>query len=235
MTIHIAVIHEAIADFVIATELADRVLLEPVTWLRDQDLNDCRIWHSETTAGRGLTWTGIKKLSSDAKIRGHGHFRPRGGGPAEPAEDDARAARKAILFILEEFPEIDAIVLIRDQDKYPDRRAGFEQARNEEHGLPVVVGVAVLEREAWILSGFSPDPEDEQEDMRLRAVRQRIGLDPRTRSHEVRDPKLALTELTADDRERERQCWARTPLERGADNGLADFLADVRLRLTVLF
>ncbi len=239
MTMQIAVIHEATADFVIATELADRVLLEPETWLRDQNLDDCRIWHHETSAGRALTWTGVKKLSSDARIRGHGHFRPRGGGPPEPAEDDARSARKAILFVLEEFPEIDAIVLIRDQDKYPDRRAGYGQARNEEHSVPIVVGIAVLMREAWVLSGFSPDPEGVQEDTRLRAVRRRLGLDPRTRSHEVRDPKRALTALTADDRDRERHCWTLTPLDtlrdRGQDNGLADYLAEVQARLAGLF
>ncbi len=239
MTIQIAVIHEAPADFVTATELADRVLLEPESWLRDQNLDDCRIWHHETSAGRALTWSGIKKLSTDAKIRGHGHFRPRGGGSPEPGENDARSARKAILFVFKEYPKIDAIVLIRDQDKYPDRRAGYEQARNEKHSVPIVVGIAVLMREAWILSGFSPDPADEAEDARLRAVRRRLGLDPRTRSHDISDPKRALTELTADDRARERRCWLDPSLatlrERGQDNGLAEFLDDVTARLAPLF
>ena len=239
MTMQIAVVYEAPADFVIATGLADRVLLEAVVWLKDQDLNDCRVWHHETTAGRGLTWAGIKKLSSDAKIRGHGHFRPRGGGPGEPAEDDARSARKAILFVLEEFPEIDAIVLIRDQDKYPDRRAGLAQARNEGHAVPVVIGIAVLEREAWILSGFDPDLEDEVEAASLRAARKRLGLDPRAKSHEIRDPKRALRELTDGDPARERRCWFDTSLptlrERGRDNGLAEYLDDVAARLSPLF
>jgi len=238
MTIQIAVVHEANADFIIATDFADRVLFESVMWLRDQNFDDCRVWHSETVTGRALTWAGIKKLSSDAKIRGHGHFRPRGSGPNEPGANDAKSARKAILFVLKEFPGIDAIVLIRDQDNYRDRRLGFAQARDEVHStIPVVVSLAVLMREAWVLSGFNPESDEEL--ARLQAARQRLGLDPRTRSHEVRDPKLALRELTAGDPERERQCWVSTPLdtlrERGTDNGLTDFLADVRLRLAVLF
>ena len=63
----------------------------------------------------------------------------------------------------------------------------------------------------------------------------KLKFDPRTRSHEVRDPKRTLLELTQGDRERERRCWLDTSLEtlrrRGADNGLADFLGEVRLRL----
>ena len=246
MTMQIAVVHEAAADFVIATDLADRVLLESVHWLRDQDLNDCRVWHHETSDGRALTWAGIKKLAIDVRIRGHGYFRPRGGGPAEPAEDDARSARKAILYVLEEFPEIDAIVLTRDQDKYPDRRAGLDQARNEGHSIPIVVGVAIVEREAWILCGLHS--EHEAETAKIATARARLGFDPCLRSHELtafgddsakRSAKRALHELTAGDPDRERRCWFDTPLptlrDRGQDNGLAEFLDDVQLRLTPLF
>ena len=82
------------------------------------------------------------------------------------------AARKAILYLRREFPGLDAIVLLRDRDKQPLRRFGFEQARREDHGgLPIVVGLAVPMREAWVLSGYETD-DDEAE--LLEAVRTRL-------------------------------------------------------------
>ena len=247
MTRHIAVVHEAESDFVTATDLADRVLQESVGWLRDVDIRDCRVWFSESREGRRLTWTGIKKMAKAAKVRGHGHFRRRGGDPGNPGEDDARAARRAILYLLEEFPDLDAIILIRDRDKYPDRRAGLEQARAEDHGgIPIVIGLAVVEREAWVLCGFHP--VDEAEVAMITAARQRLGFDPCLRSHELtaygedaakRSAKRALHELTAGDLDRERRCWLHPALPtlrgRGAENGLADYLGDVRDRLVGLF
>ena len=231
MSLRLAVVFEHANDFATATELADRVLLENVDWLDDELLKYQRTWIGDI-AGEGLTWAGIKKLARKAAIDAVGHF---GGKPGEP---DAVAALRAIRYLRFALPDLSAVMLIRVQDNQPLRRVRLEQARGEvRDGFPVVVGLAVLMREAWVLSGF--DPTDELELARLQASRQRLGLDPRTRSHEVRDPKRALTELTGDDRDRERHCWARTPLdalrERGADNGLADFLDDVRSRLAGLF
>ena len=231
MSLRLAVVFEHANDFATATELADRVLLESVGWLDDELLRYQRTWIGDI-AGEGLTWAGIKKLARKAAIDAVGHFR------GKPGEPDAVAALRAIRYLRFALPDLSAVILIRDRDNQPLRRVGLEQARGEiDDGFHVVVGLAVLMREAWVLSGF--DPEGDEEIARLQAARQRLGLDPRTRSHEVRDPKLAPRELTVGDPERERHCWARTPLdtlrERGTDNGLTDFLADVRLRLAVLF
>ena len=231
MTLRFAVVYEDTADFDIATELADRVLCDAVGWLREQNLDDCRTWLGKSHAGDELSWTGVKHLSRDAGVRGHGHFAGVRGAA------DAVATRKAILYLRREFPGLDAILLVRDRDNQPLRRFGFEQARREDHGgLPIVVGLAVPMREAWVLCGYEPD-EDEAE--LLEAVRTRVKFDPRTRSHDVADPKRALHELTASDPERERRCWFDTPLttlrERGEDNGLAEFLEDIAARLTPLF
>ena len=232
MSRQVAVVYEGPSDFRIATELADRVVVEAIPWMADDDLEFQRTWLDRSNAGLRLVWAGIDELAREAGVTVSGLY------DEEPGEPDAHAASRAILYLQREFPDLEAILLVRDQDDQPLRRRGLEQAR-KKHGtvVPVVVGLAVLMREAWVLSGF--DPVDDEELTRLQADRQRLGLDPRIRSHEVRDPKLALRELTGDDRERERQCWARTPLdtlrERGADNGLTDFLADVRLRLAVLF
>jgi hypothetical protein len=169
-----------------------------------------------------------------------GHF---GGQPAFP---DARAARRAIAYLVKELPDIDAIMLIRDQDDQPERREGLEQARTHDRsGMRVVVGLAVVERESWVVSGF--EPQHDSESSRLEAERRTLGFDPSLQSHELtackadtalRSPKRVLRALSGDDRDRERRCWWETSLEvlrtRGGGNGLADYLREVRERLAPL-
>jgi hypothetical protein len=240
MSLRFAVVHEAVADFETATELADRVLCQAIGWLDEELLVHQRTWLAASAAGHRLTWKGIKQLALDAGITIQGHFE------GEPPLADEAAARRAILFLREEFPGLDAIVLIRDQDDQPERRDGLERARNPDHGgLVIVVGLAVVERECWVLSGY--DPQDEAETARLEAERKNLGFDPRTRSHELtackndlakRSPKRVLRALSGDDRDRERRCWreAALPLlhERGAENGLAAYLQEVATRLAGL-
>lgn len=239
MTYRFAVVYEAEADFRTATELADRVLLEVADWLDAEHLDDTRVWLPADTQGRALTWTGLKKAATEAGIRPHGHF---GGEPGLP---DAAAARRAIDYVLKEYRNIDAIILVRDQDHQPNRWDGLEQARGEHHGkTEIVVGLAIVMREAWVMSGF--DPVGHEETARLDAERQTLGLDPRQRSHEltakdeqaIRSPKRVLRSLSGADRDRERKCWAITSLkvlrERGDKNGLAAYLHEIRDRLARL-
>jgi hypothetical protein len=240
MSLRFAVVHEAEADFRTATELADRVLLEAIDWLDEDLLVGQRTWLAETAGGRRLTWKGIKRLARDAGIRAHGHF------DGEPGLPDAAAARRAILLLLEVVPDLNAIVLIRDQDDEPERREGLEQARTQDHsGMVIVVGLAVVEREAWVISGF--DPQGEAEEARLQAERAQLGYDPRTRSHDLtackddnatNSPKRVLRALCGDDWDRQRLCWCDIPLEvlreRGGGNGLTAYLREVRERLAPL-
>lgn len=241
MTRRIAVVHEAEADFTTATELADRVIVQAVAWMTDDDIVPAREWLEFTPDGLRLSWTGIDNLALDAGIRVRGHF---GNDPAEP---DAKAAVRAIRYVRLVYPELDAVMLIRDRDDQPERVQGFAQARAVDHGdLVIVIGLAIVTREAWVICGF--DCQDESELVTLQAARKRLGFDPCLRSHELtahkditdkRSPKRALLELTAGNRDRERQCWSDTSLpllrQRGADNGLADFMDDVRSRLAGLF
>lgn len=241
MTRQIAVVHEAEGDFMTATELADRVIVEAIPWMNEDDIGPAREWLAFTPEGLRLSWTGIETLAHDAGIRVRGHF------GNDPAEADAKAGLRAIRYLRVIYPKLDAIVLIQDQDDQPERRQGLEQARAINHGgIPVVVGLAVVTREAWVLCGF--DAEDETEVARFKAVKARLGFDPCTRSHELtahkdktskRSPKLALRELTAGDLDRERRCWVNVALptlrERGVGNGLAAYLDDVRDRLVGLF
>jgi hypothetical protein len=237
MSLRFAVVHEADADFQTATELADRVLIEAIKWLDNDLLADQREWVAEEAGGRKLMWKGIKQLANEAGIRVHGHF------DGEPGLPDAAAARRAIRYLLATMPDLKAILLIRDQDDEPARRGGLEQARSEDRsGIVIVVGVAVVERESWVISGY--DPRDEEESGRLEAERKCLGFDPRLRSHEltackddqaIHSPKRVLRALCEDNRDRECRCWRDSSLDdlraRGDENGLAAYLREVRERL----
>ncbi len=240
MSQRFAVVHEAEADFHTATKLADRVLMEAIDWLDEDQIDHQREWVGKVHADRRLTWKAIPQMAREIGIKAHGHF------DGQPGEADAAAARRAILYLREAAPDLNAVVLIRDQDDQPDRRIGLEQARGEHHcRTAIVVGLAVVEREAWVISGF--DPENDEEPARLNAERQTLGIDPRLRSHELtackddqatRSPKRVLRRLSGDDWDRECRCWTNTPLERlrkrGGQNGLTAYLSEVRDRLARL-
>jgi hypothetical protein len=239
VSLRLAVVCEAPADFQTATELADRVLVQAFAWMEEQWLVHQRTWIREWS-GVPLTWKRVKQLALDAGFDAVGFF------DGEPAEPDARAARRAILYLQHEIPELAGILLIRDQDDQPERREGLEQARREARlPLPVVVGLAVVERECWVINGF--DPLDEAEESRLAAERRTLGFDPRLRSEELtacknnsatRSPKRVLRVLCDSDHVREAICWRDTHLDtlhgRGALNGLREFLDEVRSKIAVL-
>ncbi len=240
MTRRFAVVHEAEADFQTATDLADRVLVEAASWLDNESVVYQREWVSQDPGGRRLTWKAMRRLAEAAGIEAEGFFDGR------PGLADARAARRAILYLRAACPELDGIILVRDRDDQEERRDGLDQARNEHHGhMLVVLGLAVVEREAWVISGF--EPQDGEETTRLSTERQTLGFNPCERSHELtackddtakRSPKRVLRALTQDDRDREAHCWQVTPLstleQRGAENGLAAYLAEVRQHLAPL-
>lgn len=240
MTKRFAVVYEAEADFKTATRLADRELVEAIRWLDEDHLPHQRSWVSADANGQFLKWKAIKRLALEAGIKAHhGYFQ------GEPGLPDAAAARRAIDYLINEFPQLDAILLVRDQDNEPERRAGLEQARHDLSRTVIVVGLAIVERECWVVAGF--EPRDQAESSRLETERQRLGFDPRLRSHELtackndqanRSPKRVLRELTANDAERQECCWTDTALQvlrqRGIENGLAAFLDEVRHRLAPL-
>jgi hypothetical protein len=239
VSLALVVVYEAPADLRTATELADRVLVDAIEWLEPEHLNHQRTWLGDHL-GDSLSWKGVKKLAADNNVRAVGSF---DGNLAEP---DAQAARRAIRLIRHLFPKLDGVMLIRDRDDQPERRAGLEQARGQEEiVIPIVVGLAVVERESWVICGF--DPLDDSEESRLAGERQTLGFDPRLRSHELtackddqanRSPKRVLRALGGGDQDRERHCWHQASLEvlkgRGAENGLSLFLTEVRERIAPL-
>ena len=123
---------------------------------------------------------------------------------------------------------------------------GLDQARRHEEGrLPVVVGLAVVERESWVISGF--DPENERERHKLEAETQNLGFNPCLQAHRLtackddqakRSPKRVLAKMTDGEWQRQRKCWMSTSLpvlqERGQANGLAEYLREVKTKLVPL-
>jgi hypothetical protein len=230
------VVYEAPADLATATELADRVLTAEIDWLDETLLNSQRRWIGEDRPGEPLTWTSIPTRAQAMGIKVHGHFN------GEPGLADARAARRALAYVLRrhEGEAVDAILLIRDRDDQPERRQGLEQGRASYSPLTtIVVGLAVPERECWVLSGFEPKDDGERE--KLEEEIRHLGFHPCRESHQLtackddqakRSPKRVHAKLIGRDRDRERECWQVTPLsvllERGADNGLRDFLEEVK-------
>jgi hypothetical protein len=236
----ICVVHEAEADFVMATELADRVFIESVDWLEPELMQYQRDWVQFNPDGERLTWGRLKQLAKNANVAESGFFN---GSPGQP---DALAGRRAILYLKTIFPDISAILLIRDQDNQPERKIGLEQARQEHTMIPIILGLAIIEREAWVSAGFSP--HDEKDQTLLDAERQLLGFYPHEQSHRLTagkddnaklSPKRVLQVLCGGNKTRERLCWTQTPLatlrERGTDNGLSHYLDEVRTRLVPLF
>ncbi|MFP2927399.1 hypothetical protein ACLESO_19810 [Pyxidicoccus sp. 3LG] len=233
------VVCEARADQLTACGIADRILASEVDWLAPEVRDALYRWigvkaHPDD---RFVRWQKVREESMRLGIKGlFGRF---GGESGRP---DAFIARQALLLFASLARKPDAVVLVRDSDGDPTRRKGLEQARSA-YSWPfrVVIALAEPKREAWVLAGFESGNADEVE--RLRALRERLSLDPIQKSHELdasehgakKDIKRALEELIQDDGGRERQCLEETRLEllaqRGQHNGLAAFMAEAREQL----
>jgi hypothetical protein len=234
------VVYEAPADFATATELADRVLMAEIGWIDETLLDSQRLWIGKDHEGSLLTWKSVPGRARDLEIRVRGHFN------GEPGLPDARAARRAIAYVLSRFETVDAILLIRDMDDQSERREGLEQGRSVySSATRIIIGLAVTERECWVISGF--DPGDDDETKRLEDERQNLGFDPCECSHELtackndqakRSPKRVLSVLTGGSGERQRRCWQEAPLpeleRRGQGNGLSEYFKEIRSLLVPL-
>ena len=240
----ICIVYEDRADADIATYLADRVLADSVSWLErepnqdlqadDSPLNALREWIREYK-GRRLKWSEIDDLAAEIRLP-----KLRGFFDGQKGVADARSARRALRVLTQLFGNIGAAVLMRDSDQDKSRRAGLEQARHEHcrqpDAFPVVIGVANIKRECWVLSGFIA--RTQAEETALETERQKLGFNPLTRSEELtakhdpdndlRSAKRVLKQFTDSNAERERECWTTTPMNHlrgcGANNGLSEYL-----------
>jgi hypothetical protein len=233
------VVYEAPADFAISTELADRVLMAEIGWLDDTILHTQRQWVGADKTGGHLTWKSIPGRARELGIRAHGHFN------GEPGLPDAQAARRAIAYVLRQIDTFDAILLIRDMDDQDERRKGLEQGRSAYSSVTrIIIGLAITERECWVIGGFDPNDDDERQ--KLEDEKQKLGFDPCKHSHELtackndqakRSPKRVLSVLTGSNGERQRRCWKEAPLpeleRRGQGNGLSEYFGSVQVQVTL--
>lgn len=240
MTLAFAMVCEAEADFRTASGLADRIFCDAVAWITEDLLDAYRRWRGLDDTLPYLLWKQVGTLARKAGFRVHGHF---DGAPGQP---DAHAARRALWLVKMSKGPLDGVFLIRDDDRQTARRQGLEQARKETSlACPVVIGLAHLKRECWVLAGFEPSTADER--ARLSEMSKALSIDPRIEperltakgNDEERSAKRVLRVLTNGDPEREADCWQAASLAlllmRGQATGLAEYLEDVRSRLAPLF
>jgi hypothetical protein len=241
MALSFVVVCEARADFLTASELADHIFCDSVNWIEPDYLD----FHRSYTGFPGdepfLTWKRLtwKRLARDSGLR------PRGFIEGQPLELDAAQARRALVFIESTWPDVDGILLIRDDDRLTNRRIGLEQARAASLlNQRIVIGLAHTKRECWVLAGF--DARDDRERALLKEIKQELGFDPCSQSeqltaihdHDKRSAKPVLKHLVQSDKDREAACWKEAPLrllrDRGEQTGLRHYLDEVEQRLVPL-
>jgi len=236
----VVVVCEARADQQTACTLADRVLCEQSSWMEPEILDSVRQWcglHPDTSF---IRWSSVRREARERSIREHGRF------AGEPGALDARAARRAMLVIESDSQGVAGVLLIRDSDNHLDRIRGLKQARECGHwSFAVVIGVAHTKRECWLLAAFQPRTEEDKG--RLAEMRSELGFDPCTASQELtaseasakRSAKRVLRALCGDDAGDSVGDLGETPLdilrERGIQNGLSEYLAEVEEHLLPLF
>lgn len=235
----IGVVCEADADRRIATELAERVLCSDIDWLDADAIGAYCGWCGLDDSRTHLAWKSVFDEARRRGIRAHGKFR------SSPGACDARRATVALRLFMGLDRQPNALLMIRDTDDKPGHAESLRDFQESRVGQQtVVLGIAHPKREAWVLAGF--DPAGSEEEQRLADARQRLGFDPRERSHELtaegtkgkRNAKSTLDALTGKSHGREATCWQDTDLSilrhRGARNGLAEYLDEVSRLLTPL-
>lgn len=250
-----AVIVESGADARTATKLAERVLIEKVNWLEPDLLQNLFRWSGLEETTEYSCWRDIGDIIKRAKESGLPVPKFLGHSKTGPLKADGAATLKILNLIrllqLKNSRQIRAVLFIRDLDNQPERRDGIEQARSEhiaqQPQLEIVIGTANRMREAWVLNGFVPLNQGEEEI--LREIIAQLTFHPCKESHKlrsnsweepdrIRNPKVILAQLTNNDGLREQQCWEETNLdllrERGGDTGLSAYLHEIEQRLIPL-
>lgn len=246
------VICEARRDFDVASTLCERVLRERgPDWHRD---------YMEHSSAHLLEWTGTDATQPFLRWKDLASVRtalgvrpPLGRFSGERGAPDALAARTALAIArhlqrAKPAQPIDAVVLVRDLDDQPERRDGLEQARIEARvhapQMPVLVGAAFPEIEAWLIEGF--DPKSREEEALLAQLRQDLGFDPRSSTssltakhdHDRKGCKRVLKVLTQGSPDRAERCFREAPLDmltnRGGASGLARLLSEAETILLPL-
>jgi len=246
--IEFVVIVESSADARTATKLAERVLVEKIGWLDAEMLQHHFQWSGLEAGTDNSCWKNIdditKRFSDKFKfpiIRSNGKFKSDG--------QSAYKIMKLISFLQhKQKRDIKAVIFMRDLDSQPQRREHIEQARleqiDQQPKLAIIIGTPDRMREAWVLNGFIPSNQDEEQI--LKEITTELKFNPCEESHRLRynlltgsdrlrNPKVVVEKLTGGRMEREQQCWEETPLEylreKGVDTGLTAYIKEIEERL----
>ena len=250
--IEFVVIVESSADARTATKLADRVLVENIDWLEPEMLQHLFQWSGLEENTEHSCWKNISHIIEREKESGFQppRFLRRANPRQKTLQPDGANTIKIINLVsyLQKTRNIKALLLIRDLDNQPERRQGIEQARSEHINRPpkleIVIGTAERMREAWVLNGFIPSNQDEEQI--LKEITTQLKFNPCQESHRLRsnsltepdrlrNPKVVVEQLTGGRMEREQQCWEETPLEylreKGDRTGLTAYIKEIEERL----
>ena len=246
--IEVIVIVEGRMDAITATKLAERVLVEKLEWVEQENLQHLFKWSGLDVRTEHSYWKDINDIIDRAEKDGIPKPRYLGHCKTGSLKADGAAALKILklsrLLNRKKNRKIAAVLFIRDVDNKPDRKQGIEQARSEyideQPQMEIVIGVADKMREAWSLNGFIP--LDSEENRILEQLKTKLSFDPCEEAHRLRDdpgedrnPKLVVRKLTGGDIIRKQQCWEETDLEilrsRGSNTGLTNYLNEVEERL----
>ena len=163
-------------DHKVVRALVDRCAEEAVPWTRDQ-LDYLRVWSS------GFRWTDANSLDGAAFRWGGTQSRvPNtvrfGRFDGNLRDHDAYATRKLLVALAS--ASVELVVLLRDRDgveeREPSIRTAVQDFREKFGGqIQVCIGIADLELESWVLTGFVAQTDDEQR--RLRAEAQTLHFE----------------------------------------------------------
>ena len=250
--IEFVVIVESSADARTATKLADRILVEKIEWLEPEMLQHLVQWSGLEAGTENSCWKNISHIIEREKESGFqpARFFRRANPRQKTLQPDGANTIKILNLVshLQKTRNIKALLLIRDLDNQRERRQGIEQARSEHINRPpkleIVIGTAERMREAWVLNGFIPSNQDEEQI--LKEITTQLKFNPCEESHRlrsnsltepdrIRNPKVVVEKLTGGRMEREQQCWEETPLEylreKGDRTGLTAYIDEIEERL----
>jgi hypothetical protein len=241
--VRLALVGEDEGHFIAATALVDATLLEKVDWL-DGWIEHCRSWGGIRPEERWYKYdpndaNDLRPLVLDGvRVSVHGHI---DGAPLKP---EAGMWRRVLMLLSHCESPPDVVVLVRDMDGRQSRRDGMEQVRGAfAWPFRVVVAAPEPEVEAWHVSGFVAEDDDERKTLDI--LREELSFNPTTEPQRLTshpnnaktDAKLVLARLCGVDADRRLHCLHdRSRLRaRGTSTGLTEFLDEIEERVVPTF
>lgn len=236
--LNIVVFAEDESDATIVCGLADRVFSEAGK-LPSNGLSSFRSWQGESALQTFIAKSDItvkhKQLAQDSRrprYRKSTNDKPQGSYTAF-----WRKAVELVVSLKKEQPLLHGVFVHCDADNHPEQEQDIRQAfASLRNVMKFVPATPDREIEAWLLNGFIPD--DAKESVRLEEWKRKLSFDPCTQAERARDtsgdrdPKNILNALTNSDKDRQRQCWEVTKLEKLRQHGdktkLNQFLDEVK-------